>query len=439
MLTGTTVPQATEAKSDIFARYHYSVLWPIWQGFRGRQATHPRSASSFTSDLERCKQMTLLAMNYSARVEEYAHISIPRPWVTSLVHLLYNPSESCMDLLLSAEWQQILPFLAQIGCNLELRNGAGQTPFLLAASYLNFRCINELSKQGVDTSVRDASGRCAFDIVIRQYQRTYRGRSSDLSTTIMALLSAGCDPHASSMWSIARDVWKGDVWKDSVWGTCKSAFRNLGWTTQDIDELVDNNQSSSQSQYTRTLSKDLSPTATRDNNRETCLREIIVQSIEKDGYEENMDPSRSDPGRSLDRASSSTPSEMPEILERQEDQASLSPFTSISSPTARTLPDDSDHEKDNVDDLPEPFGHLNLGPDDVVTDEQDILVLSESASVDEPNQSSYGKIRFDLSPYVWYCCECNQLNNGALQPLCIGWGWLCEHHCCDDCDFEKVS
>lgn len=188
--------------------------------------------------------MTLLAIGYLARVEERAALRIERPWVsshrwsigTSLVHLLYSPVDYHSFLLLSTEWQQILPFLAQIGCNLETRNLQRETPFLLAASYLNFRCIQELSIQGVDTSVRNANGDCAFDIVLSQYEGINRDRTSDLCMTIMALFTAGCDPHASSMWKTARNLWYG-----SVWNTCESAFQNLGWTTQEIDELVNNN------------------------------------------------------------------------------------------------------------------------------------------------------------------------------------------------------
>jgi hypothetical protein len=356
--------------------------------------------------------MTLLAMDYSARVEECADLKVRRPWEgpsymragTSLVHLLYDPSDVDPYLLRSAEWQQILPFLAQIGCNLELRNGEGQTPFLVAATYLNFRCIQELSKQG-----------------------------ADFCMTIMALLTAGCDPRTSSKWAKVQELWPG-----SKWDLCDSAFRALGWTTQDIDELVDNNQSSSKSRYTRTPSPNLSYTITRDNSREASPSEIAVQSIEEDEYEGNKDPSRSDPGLSLDRASSFTPFKRPKIWERREDQGSLSPITDVSSPNdARTPPDDPGQGNDNAHDLPEPFRNLDLGPDDIVTDEHDNLLRAGPAY-------DHG---FDQSPhihtprYFWKCCYCDQINGAALNSLCIGQairGELCEHRCCKDCSIDKV-
>lgn len=392
--------------------------------------------------------MTLLAVEHSARIEECAGLVTGRPWVSSyhmrndasLVHLLYNPFECDYFLLLSAEWQQILPFLAQIGCNLELRDHNGQTPFLLAASYLNFRCIQELSKQGVDTYVRDASGKCAFDIVLSLGGRTYQDRSSDLCMTIMALLTAGCDPHTSSMWTAARKLWHG-----SVWNICESAFRNLGWTTQEIDELVDNSQGSSKTQDIEAFWQELSYRVSKEHSHEASPREMIVQSIEKDGSEENMDPSRSDPGPSLDRASTFTPSKKPRIRKRQEDHASLSPATDASSHTdARTPRADSGQGKDNAHDLPEPLRKLDLGPYGIVTYEQNNSVQAKWPSVDVFAQPPYVQISNGTKRYIWVCCVCSHLNNGALNPSCIGSdifvpAQLCEHRCCKDCSVREVS
>lgn len=38
--------------------------------------------------------------------------------------------------------------------------------FLTAASSLNYKCIQELSKHKVKTSVTDTENRCAFEIVL---------------------------------------------------------------------------------------------------------------------------------------------------------------------------------------------------------------------------------------------------------------------------------
>lgn len=262
---------------------------------------------------------------------------------------------------------------------------------------------------------------CAFEIVLSQYRRTYRDRSSDLCMTIMALLTAGCDPYASSMWTIARYLWY-----DSVWDICDTAFRNSGWTTQEIDELV----SSTKIQNTRPSWQELGYKAPTEYRVETSPREIIVQSIEEAEYERNMDPSRSDPGLSLDRASTFTPFKRPKIEKRQEDQVSPSPVTDLSSPpNARTPPDDPEQGNDHAHDLPEPFRNLDLDPDDIFTDEDDSLILAGHAHDHTPR-------------YCWYCCCCGQFNSAALNPLCIGpdvRSELCEHRCCKNCSIDKVS
>lgn len=248
MLTSTNIPLNISYKFDIPNRYRDSVLWPIWQGFRARQGAQPRSTVPFLDDLERCKEMTLLAMDYSARAEKCTNLKIKRTLVSShrginLVHLLYDPSGCDESRLSSIEWQQILPFLVQIGCDLEMKNPERETPFLLAASYLKFRCIKELSKQGVDTSVKDACGNCAFDVVTSRYRDTYwnRDRSSDLSMTIEALLTAGCNPDTCITLDI--DFWFRGAWPPPDEGNVDAKdlyqpFRNLDLGPDDCRDRI---------------------------------------------------------------------------------------------------------------------------------------------------------------------------------------------------------
>jgi hypothetical protein len=379
MLTSATSLYTTNIVSDNLTRFHHSVLWPIWLGFCQRQGLQHDRPVPFDVDLERCKQMTLLTMEHFARVEECVapkdgeiclseyleHLG------TSLVHLLHEPSHLVhKSRLISAEWPQILPFLSKIGCSLETRNRDGRTPFLVAASDLRFSNILELSKQGVDISVRDTEGHCAFDLVLSQDWKTCSRRSSDLHMTIMALIAAGCNPRESSKWAIARELCPA-----SIWNSCESILRNIGWIAQDIDELTGKDQSSSDT--TRdAMSIEKSP--------EDSPSKILSQPI-REKHEMNSEPNSSTKTESASRATASRPklnqgSSLPsskrlKTRHPRENQASYSPVIETSSSTEARM--SSDDLGQPVDNLTTPFKNLDIGSNKPVMDKQKYMAMIE--------------------------------------------------------------
>lgn len=222
--------------------------------------------------------MTLLAIDYSARIEECVVPGDERTFFgRSLVHLLHEPFPLIhRSRLLSVEWQQIIPFLSQIGCDLESTNRRGQTPFLVAAACLNFRNIRVLSRQGVDMSAMDRKGRCAFHVMLNQDWTVCSDRASDLRMTIVALVASGYDPRKSSKWTTARNLWRDG---GTVWRTVQSAFRDLGWTDQEINELLCKSQPPSEPQNPGAIRPSPSRTVTNEDC-EASFSNKPVQSIE---------------------------------------------------------------------------------------------------------------------------------------------------------------
>lgn len=364
--------------------------------------------------------MTTLAMQYSARVEERVAPSSRKPLLRthlthlgiSLVLLLHEPSLLIRrSRLISDEWQQILPFLTQIGCSLtsdKYPHDMGCI-FLTAASSLNYKCIQELSKHKIKTSVTDSKNRCAFEIVLSKSRKVRLAWSFDIWMTIIALLSAGCNPSQACQSRFCS--------RRSILGICESTFQRLDWTVDEIDKLMENRESSSTIQ---------------------APEDLPIQSAEKE--DSSRDPA---PAPAADIQAALGPRfpwpvvrgpgitlyidhvERRELWKSRRTPASLSPLSDVSSPIDILLAGPKSLN-DPLDDLI--FSEIH---EDISEQLEDLDLNSEQLA--SPEDLSSDEISYDDR---WWCCHCNDHNFLPTQPVCTGLGphlKLCAHRRCEDC------
>jgi hypothetical protein len=109
---------------------------------------------------------------------------------------------------------QIFDYFVSIGCDIEARNGWGETHFLRACRFntvWSSPYLSQLIQYGVDVDVKDSRGHGALDLALALVPWILSLRSDgepvrhNLRATLGLLLEAGCDPRIKHRFS-KKDV-----------------------------------------------------------------------------------------------------------------------------------------------------------------------------------------------------------------------------------------